>query len=70
MFRICLNLIVAVILASTGLAVGHAEELKSAAWNSAPEALRKGEELETSRKWGEAIQLYEKASTVSPRTSP
>ncbi|MFN9823698.1 MAG: S41 family peptidase [Planctomyces sp.] len=61
MFRICSNVIVTLFLALNWLAVGHAEELKPAAWSSAPEALQKCEELETARKWGEAIQLYEKA---------
>jgi hypothetical protein len=60
-FRICSNVIVTLFLALNWLAVGHAEELKPAAWSSAPEALQKCEELETGRKWGEAIQLYEKA---------
>ncbi|MFN5624021.1 MAG: S41 family peptidase, partial [Planctomyces sp.] len=61
MFRICLSVVVPLVLALNWPAVGHAEELKPAAWSSAPEALQKCEELETGRKWGEAIQLYEKA---------
>lgn len=62
MFRICCKIVASVVLlAAQGVVCPADESASKPAWSSAGEALRKAEEFETSRKWGEAIQLYEDA---------